>query len=188
VEQIALSVPSPSVLGGASAVVEYAVTLSSGDAANATLLRLVPYIDGLQYGAEVGCFSYDAMSSTARGTGILSNPLYVGQIVFNRQRFIRDPDTRRRVSRANTATDHITAEAAEQEAAFPNGFKGWSTPGASGLPGAAWLEMTRCIARRAERSAIALASTGEPAPPEVVAFLNRLSDLLWLCARREEQV
>ena len=84
--------------------------------------------------------------------------------------------------------DRLTAEAAEQEAAFPNGFKGWSTPGASGLPGAAWLEMTRCIARRAERSAIALASTGQPAPPEVVAFLNRLSDLLWLCARREEQV
>lgn len=83
--------------------------------------------------------------------------------------------------------DRLTAEAAEQEAAFPDGFKGWSTPGASGLPGAAWLEMTRCIARRAERSATALAATGEPAPPTVIAYLNRLSDLLWLCARREEQ-
>lgn len=49
--------------------------------------------------------------STARGTGILTNPLYAGQIVFNRQRFIRDPDSRRRVSRANAVGDRITAAA-----------------------------------------------------------------------------
>jgi cob(I)alamin adenosyltransferase len=82
--------------------------------------------------------------------------------------------------------DRLTSEAAVQEAAFPDGFKGWSTPGASGDHGSAWLEMARCVTRRAERSASALANSGQPAPPVVIAWLNRLSDLLWLCARREE--
>ena len=81
----------------------------------------------------------------------------------------------------------LTTEAAAMEAAFPNGFGGWSTPGASGLEGAAWLEMARCIARRAERSVSALADVDALPPPAVLAWINRLSDLLWLCARREEQ-
>ncbi|MFN5960060.1 MAG: cob(I)yrinic acid a,c-diamide adenosyltransferase [Verrucomicrobiota bacterium] len=85
-----------------------------------------------------------------------------------------------------TEVDRLTAEAASQEAAFPDGFKGWSTPGASGHHGSAWLEMARCVARRAERSVSALATSGQPAPPVIIAWLNRLSDLLWLCARREE--
>jgi site-specific DNA recombinase len=38
----------------------------------------------------------------ARRNGILYNALYAGKIVYNRQRFIRDPDTRRRVARANS--------------------------------------------------------------------------------------
>ena len=36
-----------------------------------------------------------------RGTGILNNKLYIGQRVFGRQRFIKDPDTGRRVARPN---------------------------------------------------------------------------------------
>lgn len=36
-----------------------------------------------------------------RGTGILNNRLYCGQIVWNKVRMIRDPDTGRRVSRPN---------------------------------------------------------------------------------------
>jgi site-specific DNA recombinase len=47
----------------------------------------------------------------ARGTGILCNPLYIGRIVFNRQRFLRDPETRRRISRPNDASERIEAEA-----------------------------------------------------------------------------
>lgn len=37
--------------------------------------------------------------SRQRRNGILHNELYVGRIVFNRQRFVRDPETRKRVSR-----------------------------------------------------------------------------------------
>ncbi|MEW8417747.1 MAG: recombinase family protein [Candidatus Thiodiazotropha endolucinida] len=36
-----------------------------------------------------------------RGTGILNNELYIGQLVWNRQRFIKDPDTGKRVARIN---------------------------------------------------------------------------------------
>jgi site-specific DNA recombinase len=37
----------------------------------------------------------------ARGTGILNNELYVGRLVWNRLRYVRDPDTGKRVSRPN---------------------------------------------------------------------------------------
>jgi len=37
-----------------------------------------------------------------RGSGILNNELYVGQLIWNRQRFIKDPDTGRRVPRINS--------------------------------------------------------------------------------------
>lgn len=54
------------------------------------------------------------------------------------------------------------------------------------LPGgsaaAAALHLARSIARRAERSAIALAAT-EPVNPQAIAYLNRLSDLLFVLAR-----
>jgi DNA invertase Pin-like site-specific DNA recombinase len=36
-----------------------------------------------------------------RGTGILRNELYVGKLVWNRMRFVRDPTTGKRVSRQN---------------------------------------------------------------------------------------
>ena len=36
-----------------------------------------------------------------RGNGILNNELYVGRLVWNRQRFVKDPDTGKRVSRHN---------------------------------------------------------------------------------------
>jgi cob(I)alamin adenosyltransferase len=43
--------------------------------------------------------------------------------------------------------------------------------------------MARTLARRAERSCVALAAA-EPLNPEVVRYLNRLSDLLFVLARR----
>ena len=39
--------------------------------------------------------------SVKRRNGILNNELYIGRIVWNRQRFIKDPDTGKRVSRPN---------------------------------------------------------------------------------------
>ena len=45
-----------------------------------------------------------------RGTGILNNELYVGRLVWNRQRFIKDPNTGRRQARPNPETKWITEE------------------------------------------------------------------------------
>ena len=46
----------------------------------------------------------------ARGTGILNNELYIGRLVWNRLRYLKDPATGKRVSRANPATAWITTE------------------------------------------------------------------------------
>jgi site-specific DNA recombinase len=51
--------------------------------------------------------------SRKRANGILQNSLYVGRIVWNRQSFIKDPDTGRRVSRPNPESERMTAETPE---------------------------------------------------------------------------
>lgn len=42
-----------------------------------------------------------------RGTGILNNELYIGKLVWNRLRYLKDPDTGKRVSRLNPESDWI---------------------------------------------------------------------------------
>ncbi|HWB06288.1 MAG TPA: cob(I)yrinic acid a,c-diamide adenosyltransferase [Verrucomicrobiales bacterium] len=86
-----------------------------------------------------------------------------------------------------TAVDRLTAEGAALEAEFPNGFHTWSVPGATGVAGSAWLELARCVCRRAERSVVVLMTVDPALDPVIPAWLNRLSDVLWLCARCEEQ-
>jgi cob(I)alamin adenosyltransferase len=51
-----------------------------------------------------------------------------------------------------------------------------------GSPGAAALQVCRAVCRRAERRVVALAAA-EPVSPQVVSYLNRLSDLLFTLAR-----
>jgi site-specific DNA recombinase len=51
--------------------------------------------------------------SRKRANGILQNALYIGRIVWNRQSFIKDPDTGRRVSRPNPESERMTAESPE---------------------------------------------------------------------------
>jgi cob(I)alamin adenosyltransferase len=51
-----------------------------------------------------------------------------------------------------------------------------------GSTGAAWLHFCRCICRRAEREAVALAQTA-PLRPVLVHYLNRVGDLLFVLAR-----
>jgi hypothetical protein len=48
--------------------------------------------------------------SARRGNGILNNELYIGRIVWNRQRFIKDPDTGKRVSRPNPENKWVVQE------------------------------------------------------------------------------
>ncbi len=45
-----------------------------------------------------------------RGTGILRNELYVGRMVWNRMRYVKDPESGRRISRMNPAAQWITKD------------------------------------------------------------------------------
>jgi len=45
-----------------------------------------------------------------RGIGILNNELYIGRLVWNRQRFVKDPDTGKRLARLNPPSEWITKE------------------------------------------------------------------------------
>ncbi|MCR4266451.1 recombinase family protein [Nitratireductor sp. ZSWI3] len=46
-----------------------------------------------------------------RGHGILLNPLYAGEIVWNRVRMVKDPDTGKRISRVNPENEWMRADA-----------------------------------------------------------------------------
>ncbi len=51
--------------------------------------------------------------SRQRRNGILNNELYVGRLVWNRQRFVKDPDTGKRVSRLNPQSEWIAVDTPE---------------------------------------------------------------------------
>jgi cob(I)alamin adenosyltransferase len=51
-----------------------------------------------------------------------------------------------------------------------------------GTPKAAAFHLARTACRRAERAVVRL-SHEEPVPPEIIVYLNRLSDLLFVLAR-----
>jgi cob(I)alamin adenosyltransferase len=76
------------------------------------------------------------------------------------------------VQRLEQAIDRLEAE-------LPS-LREFILPG--GSPAAANLHLARSIVRRAERGVVAF-SQREEVPPEILAYLNRLSDLLFVAAR-----
>jgi cob(I)alamin adenosyltransferase len=79
--------------------------------------------------------------------------------------------------------DALDAEVHRIEAG-PGVLADWSLPGE--LPDAAAMDVARTICRRAERLATALREAGVLDNPHILAYLNRLSDLLWLFGRLME--
>ena len=65
--------------------------------------------------------------------------------------------------------------------ATPGLISDWSLPGAH--PEAAAYEMARTTCRRAERNVVRFIEAGAQVDPNVLAYLNRLSDLIWLFGR-----
>ena len=63
-------------------------------------------------------------------------------------------------------------------------YAGWATPGAT--RGSACLDVARTVCRRAERGLVALRESGAHVNSEIIRYVNRLSDLLWLWARWNE--
>lgn len=57
----------------------------------------------------------------------------------------------------------------------------WSIPGEQ--PAASAYDVARTVCRRAERCVVRLIEAGDDINPQLLAYLNRLSDLLWLFGR-----
>lgn len=72
----------------------------------------------------------------------------------------------------------------EARIAMPDGF---IIPGGSGSVGAAHIDHARTIARRLERKTVSLSRAGLISNPQLLVWMNRLSDFLWLLARFEEK-
>jgi cob(I)alamin adenosyltransferase len=60
-------------------------------------------------------------------------------------------------------------------------YQGWATPGAT--VNSAALDVARTVCRRAERRVCALQEAAQLQNAEIIIYLNRLADLLWLFAR-----
>ena len=82
------------------------------------------------------------------------------------------------VTEAHTAKLEVVVKEIEAQKIS---FRGWATPGQT-LESAA-LDVARTTCRRAERKIATLAEAGGTENANILIFLNRLSDLLWLMAR-----
>ena len=65
--------------------------------------------------------------------------------------------------------------------ATPGIARDWTLPG--GTRSSAHFDVARTVCRRAERNAVRCVTAGESLQKNVLRYLNRLSDVLWLCAR-----
>jgi cob(I)alamin adenosyltransferase len=83
-------------------------------------------------------------------------------------------------SMTTAEVDRLTDLVYEIEA-IPGILADWSLPGAHTEASA--FEMARTVCRRAERQVVRLMEVGDPVDPQVLAYLNRLSDVLWLFGR-----
>jgi cob(I)alamin adenosyltransferase len=81
---------------------------------------------------------------------------------------------------ADTQSARLEAELAEMNGQMP-ALKSFVLPG--GTAGAAAAHVARTVTRRAERLVVALAAE-EEVNPAVIRYLNRLSDHLFVLARR----
>jgi cob(I)alamin adenosyltransferase len=79
------------------------------------------------------------------------------------------------------SVDELTRQVHEIEAT-EGLLSDWSLPGET-VAGAAY-DLARTVCRRAERCVVRLMESGEAVDPNILAYLNRLSDLLWLFARK----
>jgi cob(I)alamin adenosyltransferase len=82
--------------------------------------------------------------------------------------------------RVNTAQSKRLESAIDRLNAGLAPLRSFILPG--GSPAAAWCHFARTVTRRAERDVVTLSQI-EPINPEVVIYLNRLSDLLFVLGR-----
>jgi cob(I)alamin adenosyltransferase len=79
--------------------------------------------------------------------------------------------------------DRLTTEVHRIEA-IEGILADWSIPGEHRA--AAAFDVARTVCRRAERALVRLLESGAALQPAILPYVNRLSDLLWLCGRKLE--
>ena len=82
--------------------------------------------------------------------------------------------------------DGLTAVVDDLEKNKLVNFKGWAIPGSTMVSAA--LDIARTTCRRAERRVADLGASGSQVNPEILRYLNRLSDLCWLLGRYVEKL
>ncbi len=84
---------------------------------------------------------------------------------------------------SNTQVDRFTELIKAKETHIQ--FRGWSYPGEN--PAEAFFDQARTTCRRAERGVVELKESGVAVRPELLQYLNRLADLLWLQGREHAE-
>ena len=74
-------------------------------------IRLKDALELLESGAPVSVRFVTC--DRRRGTGMLNNELYLGRLIWNRLRYVKDPDTGKRVSRPNPESEWLIREVPE---------------------------------------------------------------------------
>jgi cob(I)alamin adenosyltransferase len=91
------------------------------------------------------------------------------------------PDSRKSAPDITAGMVEALTNSVHAMEAEPGVLNDWSIPGE--LPESAAFDVARTVCRRAERLAVELSDDGEISNPNILAYLNRLSDVLWLMGR-----
>jgi cob(I)alamin adenosyltransferase len=145
-------------------------------------LRVAAYGDVDETNAALGVVRAHAADPLALLLGSIQKQLFA----IGAQ--LADPghDVAAQRAKASVTAEHVQAlETAidARDATLPP-LRAFVLPG--GTPSAALLHLARTVCRRAERSVVTLARQAE-IDPQIVVYLNRLSDLLFVLARAENQ-
>ena len=160
-------------------------SLAGGQRVGKDDLRIECYgvVDELNAVLGLACVSAMEISSSIPALGDLANILKrVQHELFNLGSILatRPEDVRPRQPRVTGAeVSRLEREIDQVNSQLPR-LSSFVLPGGSTLN--AQLHVCRTVCRRAERAAVQLSRT-EPVPPEVLQYLNRLSDALFVWSR-----
>jgi cob(I)alamin adenosyltransferase len=123
------------------------------------------------------------------GESFISDPIYSIQkelVILMGELAVADGDRARYAKEGHQFVGHemverLTALVDDLEKNHKIHFKHWATPGTT--QGAAALDVARTVCRRAERRVVELGEAFNALNPEIIRYLNRLSDLCWLYER-----
>ncbi|QRZ13312.1 cob(I)yrinic acid a,c-diamide adenosyltransferase [Paracoccus methylovorus] len=154
--------------------------LSNGERVPKHSLRVEAYGTVDELNATLGLARLHATDTLAQRIAVIQNDLFDLGADLSRPRMEEDAEAPYPVLRIIDAqVERLETEIDEMNAHIAP-LRSFILPGGSAL--SAHLHLSRTVARRAERAAVALAAA-ESANPAAVKYLNRLSDWLFVAGR-----